>query len=141
MRLTSSLAVAALLGFAAPSFIEIAQAQPVANFQEVQVNPLRPGGGVLLYPGGEYSRSVPSLLYPGESSAPIRLHMPAPHRRSEAKVASAEPRPAPKPVAPKPEPAPKPAPRIAKAEPPPRPVTPTPAPNANPFGGVNDLSN
>lgn len=134
MRLTSSLAVAAIFGFACA-----AQAQPVANFQEVTVNPLRPGGGVLLYPGGEYSRSVPSLLYPGESSAPIRLHMPAPHRRM---VASAEPRA--KPAEPKPElpkrvaAKPAPAPKIAKAEPAPAPSL---APGANPFGGATDLSN
>lgn len=153
MRLTSTLAVAAILAFAAPSFMGAAQAQTVANFQEVQVNPVRPGGGVLLYPGGEYSRSVPSLLYPGESSAPIRLHMPQPRHRMVAsaeparpapKLASAEPRPvAPKPAPKPPEPkreAPKPAPKIAKAEPAPAPA-PAPAPNANPFGGVNDLSN
>ena len=153
MRLTSTLAVTAILAFAASSFTGSALAQPVANFQEIQVNPVRPGGGVLLYPGGEYSRSVPSLLYPGESSAPIHLHMPQARHRTVAgpKLASAEPPPArPEPVRPKPAPkppepkreAPKPAPKIAKAEPPPAPApAPAPAPNANPFGGVNDLSN
>jgi outer membrane protein OmpA-like peptidoglycan-associated protein len=134
MRLTSPLAVAAILGFAGAAL-----AQPVANFEEVQVYPLRPGGGVLLYPGGEYSRSVPSLLYPGESSAPIQLHMPVPHRRT---VARAEPKP--KPAEPKPEPPkrvaakPAPAPKVARAEPAP---APNPAPGANPFGGATDLSN
>jgi outer membrane protein OmpA-like peptidoglycan-associated protein len=137
MRLTSTLAVAAIFGFAG-----IAQAQPVANWQDVQVNPVRPGGGVLLYPGGEYSRSVPSLLYPGESTGPIRLHMPEPRRRATApKIASAEPRRAP---APKPEPPkrvatkPTPAPKVARAEPPPPSA---PAANLNPFGGATDLSN
>src|SRR5438477_12079591 len=110
MRLTSFLLV--LLG---PVAVSTASAQTVASWQEVQVNPVRPGGNnVLLYPGGEYSRSVPSLLYPGERGGPIRLHMPAPHRR----VASAEP---PRQVAPKPAPkvarTPKPAPKVASTAP------------------------
>ena len=132
MRLTSTLAVAAILGFAGA-----AQAQTVATWQDVQVNPVRPGGGVLLYPGGEYSRVVPPLLYPGQSSAPIHLHMPVPHAR---RVASAEPRPAPKPAEPKRLAAkPAPAPKLAKAEP--APASSAPAANLNPFGGVTDLSN
>jgi outer membrane protein OmpA-like peptidoglycan-associated protein len=136
MRLTSTLAVAALFGLAGTA---AALAQTVATWQDVQVNPLRPGGGVLLYPGGEYSRVVPSLLYPGEQSGPIRLHMPSARRRV---IASAEPAPATrrpielKPVAPRPV-APRPAPKIAKAEPP----TARTAPDANPFGGATDLSN
>src|ERR1051325_3244211 len=99
MRVTSTLAVAVVCGLA----VTPALAQTVANWQDVQVNPVRPGGGVLLYPGGEYSRSVPSLLYPGESTGPIRLHMPVPHRRAAAgpRIASAEP---PRPAPPKPEP-------------------------------------
>jgi outer membrane protein OmpA-like peptidoglycan-associated protein len=114
----------------------MAWAQSVETGQEVRVNPLPPGGGVLLYPGGEYSRTVPTLLYPGERSGPIQLHMPAPHRR----VARAAPEPsAPEPVAPKPV-ARKPAPpkKLARAEPAPAPTLP---PNANPFGGATDLSN
>ena len=134
MRLTSTLAAAAIFGFGGLGFLGIARAQPVATWEDVQVNPVRPGGGVLLYPGGEYSRSVAPLLYPGESSAPIRLHMPVPHRRM---VASAEPRPI-APKAPKPAPAPKVAPRVAKAEAPPPSA---PAANLNPFGGATDLSN
>jgi len=136
MRLTSTLAVAAILGFAGAPLG--AQAQTVATWQEVQVNPVRPGGATLLYPGGEYSRSVPALLYPGERSGPIRLHMPEPHRRQ---VASAEPqRPRePRPVTIKPAPVPKPAPKVAKAEPPPR--SSAPPADANPFGGATDLSN
>jgi outer membrane protein OmpA-like peptidoglycan-associated protein len=136
MRLTSILAVAAILGV-----VGTAQAQTVANWQDVQVNPVRPGGGVLLYPGGEYSRSVPSLLYPGESEAPVRLHMPVPHRRAAGpKIASAEPRPAPpKPPPPKPVAAkPAPAPKVAKAAPPPASA---PSGTYNPFGGATDLSN
>jgi outer membrane protein OmpA-like peptidoglycan-associated protein len=130
MRLTSSLAVAAIVGLAVP-----AMAQSVENGQEVRVNPIAPGGGMLLYPGGEYSRNVPSLLYPGERSGPIQLHMPAPHRR---RVAIAAPESsAPRPVAPKPTPPPK---RVAKAEPAPA-RTPAPTANMNPFGGAPDLSN
>ena len=144
MRLTSTLSVAVFFGWMGAS---AAMAQTVASWQEVQVNPVRPGGGVLLYPGGEYSRIVPPLLYPGEKSGPIRLHMPAERRR---RIASAEPQPvapapvAPESVAPRPvKPKPAPAPKIAKAEPPPPPParTSAPAPDANPFGGATDLSN
>jgi outer membrane protein OmpA-like peptidoglycan-associated protein len=143
MRLTSTLAVAAIFGLAGTAL-----AQPVATWQDVQVNPVRPGGGTLLYPGGEYSRSVPSLLYPGERSGPIRLHMPQPRRSRVASAEpSAEPSTAPKPAQPrpveiKPAPKPAPAPKIAKAAPPPPPPAPSAAaPDANPFGGATDLSN
>lgn len=142
MRLTSTLAVAAILGFASAPFG--ARAQTVATWQEVQVNPVRPGGGTLLYPGGEYSRSVPPLLYPGERSGPIRLHMPEPRR---SRVARSEPKATPslsetRPVTLKPAPVPKPARKVAKAEPPPSPP-PSSAPPAdvNPFGGATNLSN
>jgi outer membrane protein OmpA-like peptidoglycan-associated protein len=117
----------------------------VASWQEVQVNPVRAGGGALLYPGGEYSRNVPQLLYPGERTGPIRLHMPEPRRN---RIASAEPRgearpatPRPVEIKPAPKPAPAPAPKIAKAAPPPPPRAATPAPDVNPFGGATDLSN
>ena len=133
MRLTSTLAVAVLVGLAVPG---TALAQSVENGQEVRVNPIAPGGGMLLYPGGEYSRTVPSLLYPGERSGPIQLHMPVPRRRAVT-LAAPEPR-APRPTAPKP--APPPPKRVAKAEPVPAPA-PAPPPNVNPFGGAPDLSN
>jgi len=130
MRLTSTLAVVAAFGFAG-----LAQAQTVQTWDDVQVNPVRPGGGVLLYPGGEFSRAAPPLLYPGETTGPIRLHMPEPRRR---RVASAQPRPAqPRPEPPKQVAAkPAPTPRVARAEPPPAAAT-----SANPFGGATDLSN
>jgi outer membrane protein OmpA-like peptidoglycan-associated protein len=138
MRLTLLLAVAAIVGLAVPG---TALAQSVENGQEVRVNPVAPGGGMLLYPGGEYSRSVPSLLYPGERPGPIQLHMPVPRRRA---VTLAAPEPsaprstAPGPIAPKPAaPPPK---RVAKAEPAPA-RAPAPAPYVNPFGGAPDLSN
>lgn len=120
MRFTSTLAVAAVLGLAGTG---AALAQSVDSGLEVRVNPLPPGGGVLLYPGGEYSRSVPPLLYPGERGGPIRLHMPGP-RRAIAHAAPA------KPAKPK---------MVAKAAPPP--PAPTPAPNVNPFGGATNLGN
>jgi len=141
MRLTSTLAVAVFFGLAGTS---AALGQTVASWGEVQVNPVRPGGNVLLYPGGEYGRSVPSLLYPGERSGPIRLRMPGERR---TRIASAEPRAAARPVTPrpveiKPAPKPAPAPKIAKAAPPPPPPrSSAPAPDANPFGGATDLSN
>ena len=94
----------------------VALGQPLDNNSEVRVNPLPPSSGRnLLYPGGEYSRSVPQLLYPGERSGPISLHMPSPHaaRRTVAKAESetpAAPAPRPKRVAAAPKPAPPPAP-------------------------------
>ena len=108
-------------------------AQDVVTGQEIQVNPLPPGGGVLLYPGGEYSRLVPPLLNPGENGGPIHLHMPTKHHVAAAESEAApRPKPAPKRVA---SAAPKPAPQPASA--------PAPAPGApfNPFGGAPDLSN
>jgi outer membrane protein OmpA-like peptidoglycan-associated protein len=136
MRVTSTLAVAVVCRLA----VTPALAQTVATWQEVQVNPVRPGGNVLLYPGGEYSRMVPPLLYPGERGGAIRLHMPAPRRRTV--VASAAPvERAPKPVTPKPEApkpvAPKPAPKVASAAPTPA----RPPADYNPFGGASNLNN
>lgn len=92
----------------------VALGQPLDNNSEVRVNPLPGAGRTLLYPGGEYSRSLPPLLYPGERSGPISLHMPVPHAR-RASVARSEAPPAPKPPPPKrvaaaPKPAPAPAP-------------------------------
>jgi outer membrane protein OmpA-like peptidoglycan-associated protein len=129
MRFTSRLAVAAGFGLALTG---AAFAQGVDSGLEVRVNPIAPrGGGVLLYPGGEYSRTVPPLLYPGERGGPIELHMPRPHRRTVAKAAPPQ---QPKPPRPK---------RVAKAEPAPA-RTPTPsasAPYENPFGGAANLGN
>jgi outer membrane protein OmpA-like peptidoglycan-associated protein len=119
MRLTSTFAVAAVLGLAAAGPLK---AQDVATGLEVRVNPVPPRGGLVLYPGGEYGRTTASLLYPGERGGPIRLHMPT-HRRiaraapSHQTEAQAAPRPKPEP--------PK---RIASAQPP----APTPAPQAAP---------
>ena len=129
MRLTSTLAVAAVFAFAGFGLADMAWAQPVANWQDVQVNPLGASGG--------------PLLYPGETSAPVQLHFPVPHRRTAsvshgpAKAAEAQPE-RPKRVATA---KPVPAPKVAKAEPPAPATAPAPAPNTNPFGGVNDLGN
>ncbi|MBW8708245.1 MAG: OmpA family protein [Alphaproteobacteria bacterium] len=130
MRLTPTLAVAAGLWLAATG---VSLAQGVDSGLEVRVNPMaaRPGGGTLLYPGGQYSRNVPPLLYPGERGGAIQLHMPGPRRRMVARAA-----------APKPPREPKPA-RVARAEPAPvrSAAPPAPTPNVNPFGGAPDLSN
>lgn len=132
MRLTSTLAVAALLGLAVPAL-----AQTVDTGLEVRVNPLPArGGGVLLYPGGEYARTVPALLYPGERSGPIRLHMPT-SRRTAARAA---PRPQIAEVTPRPKPEPptksEPPKRIASAQPPPQ-ISPFNAPDfSNVFGNA-----
>ena len=138
MRLTPLLAVAALLGLAAaaPAF-----AQNVNTGLEVSVSSVPPRGGVLLYPGGEYSRSMPTLLYPGQRSGPIVLHMPT--RRTVARTA---PRPQIAPQAqaqvaptPKPEPKPEPPRRLASAQPPaPKPA---PAPSSPNIFNSPDLSN
>jgi outer membrane protein OmpA-like peptidoglycan-associated protein len=117
----------------APAF-----AQTVDTGLEVRVNPVSPRGGVLLYPGGEYSRQQPTLLYPGERSGPIRLQMPT-QRRS---VARAAPRPQVEAQAPPP-PKPEPPKRVASAQPPPPPArTPAPAPSSSPnIFSTPDLSN
>ena len=131
MRLTSTLAVAAGLWLAVPG---VGLAQGVNSGLEVRVNPMaaRPGGGTLLYPGGQYSRNVGPLLTPGERGGPIQLHMPG--TRHRVHVASAAP------AAPRPPREPKPV-RVAKAAPTPPPA-PAPAPSGgNPFGGATDLSN
>jgi outer membrane protein OmpA-like peptidoglycan-associated protein len=126
MRLTSLSAIVAGCWLALTG---ASLAQGVVTGQEIQVNPLPPGGGVLLYPGGEYSRVVPHLLEPGDRGGPIRLHMPTKHHVVAASREEAAPKPKPK--------------RVASAAPPPRPApAPAPAPStpAPPFGGP-DLSN
>jgi len=133
MRLTSTLAVAALLGLAAAG---PALAQNVDTGLEVSVSSVPARGGVLLYPGGEYSRSMPTLLYPGQRSGPITLHLPT--RRTAARAA---PRPqAQAQVAPAPQPKPEPPKRLASAQPPaPKPA---PAPSSSPnIFNTPDLSN
>ncbi len=98
-----------------------AAAQSVNSGLEIQVNPVAAGGGaLLLYPGGQYLRRVPSLRHPAEApfsrggAAPVRLASIAP------------PRPAPVPVTPPP------APRIASAPPP----AAAPAPSNNFIGSL-----
>lgn len=130
--------LAAAFGLASPAL-----AQSVQNGLDVQVNPYAASGSsqTLLYPGGEYSRTVPQLLYPGQNSGPIQLHMPT--RRRHTTVASAEPS---EPVAPKPKPVPRPRPvKVAKAAPPPppqpQPQQSAPVDNSNPYFGGPNLGN
>lgn len=130
MRLAPTLLLAA--AFAAPA---LAQAT-VDNGMEVRVNPYAAAsnGQTLLYPGGEYSRSVPQLLYPGQRSGPIQLHMPSKHHQvASAEPSEARPKPKPKPV------------KVAKAAPPPPPQQTAPAAGApadsNPYFGGPSMSN
>jgi outer membrane protein OmpA-like peptidoglycan-associated protein len=129
MRLSSTCAIAASVWL---TLTGASLAQGLATGQEIQVNPLPPGGGVLLYPGGEYSRRVPRLLYPGERGGPIQLHMPT-HHHAMAREAA----PKPKHVASAPPPPPKPK-RVASA-PPPK-TAPATDSSGSPFGGAADLS-
>ncbi len=120
--------------------------QTVNSGTEVTVNPILGGrGGIVLYPGSDYMRTVPPALMPGETArdlGPIQLHMPAKRRVTvrrapaaaeparTAEAAPAEPAPA------KPKPTPKAAPKqtVAKASPPPKPPAAAPAaPGYNPY--------
>lgn len=91
----------------------------VDNGYEVTVNPVAMGGGVLLYPGGQYARVVPHLRQPGDTGKPIILHMPSRHPRT-VHAAAAEPAPAPRPrkVARAPVAAPAPSAPLAEGPPP-----------------------
>jgi outer membrane protein OmpA-like peptidoglycan-associated protein len=87
------LKTAALLASAWLFWPGLALGQTVASGNEVTVNPVPGGGGMLLYPGGEYLRYVPSALQPGETAkdmGPIHLHMPIKRRE-----AARRPEPAP----------------------------------------------
>ncbi len=116
------LKTAALLASAWLFWPGLALGQTVATGDDVTVNPVPSGGGMLLYPGGEYLRYVPPALQPGEKPAdmgPIHLHMPVKHREVARKPESESP-PARTAAleAPKPQrPAPKPASKPAAAEP------------------------
>lgn len=92
MRLSCTYLAAAGFWLAFPG---ISLAQPIENGMEVQVYPAPAGGRTLLYPGGEYGRSVPRLLYPGQRNGPISLHMPVAHAAHRA-VARSETATAPK---------------------------------------------
>jgi outer membrane protein OmpA-like peptidoglycan-associated protein len=100
---------------------------------EVQVNPVSATGReMLLYPGGQYMRVVPVLREPGDTGAPIRLHMPTTRR---ARVASAAPPATPRAEAPARVERPAPPPRVASAAPKPAPKPPersAPPPSAPP---------
>ena len=96
MRSLSLLGLSAGLWLAS---LSAGEAQGVSTGLEVWVNP-GPGrsSGVLLYPGGEYSRIVPQLLHAGQRDGPVSLHPPGTRRivRSTprpVRMASAEPPP------------------------------------------------
>jgi outer membrane protein OmpA-like peptidoglycan-associated protein len=147
MRFATTVTVAAGFWLATTSLV-LAQGSVsgVDSGLEVRVNPYaaRPGSGMLLYPGGEYSRNVPALLYPGERGGPIRLHMPSRRRivhaapkRVAAAEPDAEPAPAPPPVKRTAKAAPK---AVPKAAPAPAPST-MPQADASPYFGAPNLSN
>jgi outer membrane protein OmpA-like peptidoglycan-associated protein len=137
--------LAAAFGLAAPAL-----AQGVDNGLEVRVNPYAASGSgqTLLYPGGEYSRTVPQLLYPGQPSGPIQLHMPSKRARTvvarKTPAAPADTFFSSTPAEPKPVPKPKPV-KVAKAAPPPpqppQPQQSAPVDNNNPYFGGPSLGN
>ncbi|HKD46560.1 MAG TPA: OmpA family protein [Rhizomicrobium sp.] len=111
----------------------LAFGQNVDRGDDVTVNPVAPGGATLLYPGGDYMRTVRPLLQPGETvkdTGVIHLHMPTKNRLAERKrEASADETASPEPVKKarmepkretKPEPKRPPPAREAKAEPVPK---------------------
>lgn len=123
MRSSSLLGLSAGLWLAS---VGAGLAQDVATGLEVRVNSSAArGSSRLLYPGGEYARMVPQLLYPGQRGGAVTLYPPgtrrAVRRSAPVQLASAAPppprvtRPAPPPPAPKP--APSPAPQAASPNP------------------------
>jgi outer membrane protein OmpA-like peptidoglycan-associated protein len=112
-------------------------AQDVATGLEVRVNPVAArGSSRLLYPGGDYARMVPQLLYPGQRGGAITLYPPGTRRvvrrSAPVQLASAAP-PPPRVAQPAPPPAPKPAHSPAPQAASPNPFNP---PNySNIFGG------
>ncbi len=110
-------------------------AQSVATGLEVRVNlNAARSSGPLLYPGGEYSRTVPQLLYPGQRSGAVTLHPPGTRR-----VVRRAPRPVQLASAPPPAPPPQQQ-RVATPAPAPAPKPAAPAPQAagpNPFNPPN----
>jgi outer membrane protein OmpA-like peptidoglycan-associated protein len=115
-------------------------AQGVSTGLEVRVNPgAGRSSGILLYPGGEYSRVVPQLLYAGQRGGPVNLYPPGTRRvvrSGPVRMASAAPPPPRVQAAPPP-------PRVQPAPPPPRPqaAPPPAASGSNPFLGSPNLSN
>ncbi len=107
-------------------------AQSVATGLEVRVNlNAARSSGPLLYPGGEYSRTVPQLLYPGQRSNTVTLHPPGTRR-----VVRRAPRPVQLASAPPPTQAPERP--VAKPAPAPKPAAPAPqVAGPNPFNPPN----
>ena len=70
----------------------MALAQSVDSGNEVTVNPIAGGSGVLLYPGDQYMRVIHPALQPGETArdmGTIQLHMPTRHRVAARKAPAA----------------------------------------------------
>jgi outer membrane protein OmpA-like peptidoglycan-associated protein len=134
MRSSSLLGLSAGLWLAS---VGAGLAQDVATGLEVRVNPVAArGSSRLLYPGGDYARMVPQLLYPGQRGGAITLYPPGTRRvvrrSAPVQLASAAP-PPPRVAQPAPPPAPKPAPSPAPQAASPNPFNP---PNySNIFGG------
>jgi outer membrane protein OmpA-like peptidoglycan-associated protein len=135
------LAAMAVLCLSGPGLVESAWA--VDSGLEVQVNPASATGReVLLYPGGQFMRVVPALRQPGDTGAPIHLHMPA-RRAHIARAPSTAPAAPPRVARTRPAPAPRvakpaPAPRVARAASPP-PVSPPPPGSA--YSGAPGAAN
>ena len=101
MRLRKAALLSTCVWLAGPG---MALAQSVDSGNEVTVNPIAGGSGVLLYPGDQYMRVIHPALQPGETArdmGTIQLHMPTRHRVA-ARKAPAAPREAAA-VAPKPQ--------------------------------------
>jgi len=104
-------------------------AQSVATGLEVRVNlNAARSSGPVLYPGGEYSRTVPQLLYPGQRSGAVTLYPPGTRR-----VVRSAPRPVQLASAPPP-------PRVATPAPAPKPAAPKPAAPAPQVAGPNPFN-
>lgn len=137
MRLRS----AALLTCAWLAGTGMAFGQTVDRGNEVTVNPVMGGpSGMLLYPGGQYMRTVQPAMQPGETAkdfGPIQLHMPTKHAAARQKAPARTVARAETPAAPKPEPQTK----KAAAKTPPKKVAaaaPPAQPAYNPgFGGYD----
>ncbi|MBV9548195.1 MAG: hypothetical protein JO256_00805 [Alphaproteobacteria bacterium] len=130
-----SFTLLAVFSLAAPGLVPAAWA--VDFGREVQINPVSATGREnLLYPGGQYMRVVPALRQPGDTGAPVRLHMPIKRARParNTETAATVPTEAPRPVE-----KPRPAPKLASAAPS-RPAPAAPPPGAPYSGGPGAAS-
>ena len=139
-----SLPLAALAVLCLAGSVLAGPAWAVDSGLEVRVYPVSATGrDVLLYPGGQFMRVVPTLRQPGETGAPIHLHMPT-HRTRVASAAPAPPReeaaPAPRVERPAPVPRTERPARVAAARPQPQASAPPPPAAAGFTGGPGAAS-